>query len=517
MALLNSVEEVSPRRRLFGNLALVCCFAALILLTLMSTLARSTTGDQLSLLVDVRHWILSSYVEEIEGQELTEAAIAGMVESLDDPYTSYFPEEEYNSFSESIEGQFSGIGAEVDLKEDRLRIVSPLEGSPAWEAGVLAGDIVLEIDGTSTEGLSLRECIGLLKGLAGTDVTIKVRHLSGEEAEITITRDVIKVATVRGIDRDENLQERFWIDSDRKIAYIRLTQFGQRSNEEFVETLTDLEAQGIQGLILDLRFNLGGLLTAAQSISDLFLTGGQTIVSVRARAGQEQSFSSTDDTLLPDIPVVVLINDVSASASEIVAGALKDNGRAHLVGVRTFGKGSVQQVRELDGGRSALKLTTAYYYIPSGRKIHRIEDADTWGVDPSQGSWVSMTPDEVRAMINVRREAAILREEGSSMARDSYTPEQVEEELKDKQLAAGLASLLGYKETGAWPSVGIDNEGAVIAMLRRTNLERRRDLLRETLEQIEEQLEALDNPTEAASLDAEEAGLSEELTEPATP
>ncbi|MEQ9453156.1 MAG: S41 family peptidase [Phycisphaeraceae bacterium] len=500
MNVIKPVDAVSPKRRFWGNIALISVFSAMVFVTLGTSLARSSTGDQLSVLVDVRHWILNSYVEDVDGQELTEAAINGMIESLDDRYTSYFPPEDLESFNESIEGQFSGIGAEVDMKEDRLRIVSPLEDSPAWKAGVLAGDMVLEIDGESTEGLSLRECVSRLKGLEGTDVTILVRHLSGEEAEITITRAVIKVATVRGIARDADLHETYWLDADRKIAYVRLTQFGQRSAEELGEVLADLRDQGLEALVLDLRFNLGGLLTGAQAISDMFLTEDQTIVSVRNRQGDEQFAKSTAETILPETPVVLLVNEISASASEIVAGALKDNGRARLVGVRTFGKGSVQQVRELDGGRSALKLTTAYYYIPSGRKIHRVEDAEKWGVDPSDGCWVSMTPEEVRALIEVRREAAIDRGENGTPVRSTWTSEAIKEDLKDPQLAAALDSVTGYLTDGIWPEVGQNNDDAVVTLMRRASLERRRDLLRETLEDVEEELEKLDKPTEAAAV-----------------
>ncbi|QDU71604.1 S41 family peptidase [Mucisphaera calidilacus] len=516
MNVIKSVEVVSPRRRLVGNVALVAVFVALILFALSSALGRSV-GDDLALIVDVRHFILNQHIEEVDSETLTEAAINGMIGALDDPYTDYFPPEALKAFSEQIDGEFSGIGAEVDLKDERLRIISPLEGSPAWESGVLAGDIVLEIDGESTEGMPLRECIKRLKGVRGTDVTISVLHLSGEEQEITITRDTIQVTTVRGLTRDAELHESFWIDKERGIAYVRLTQFGAKSIEEFTAAMNQLKAEDVKALILDLRFNLGGLLPAAQAISDMFLTEGQTIVSVRARTGEEQFSTSTAETIFPDLPVAVLINDVSASASEIVSGALKDNGRARLIGVRTFGKGSVQNVHEFAEAGSALKLTTAYYYIPSGRKIHRVEGAETWGIDPSDGGWVSMSFEETKAMMEVRRDAAIRRAEShETVTRTTFTADEVRETLKDPQLAAALESAGTYLDSGAWPTVGAESGDAILKLVKRERLERSRDRLREALAAVEEELVTLDEPeTEAAA--ADESAVEEDVIESAGP
>lgn len=522
MNVMKSVDMVSPGRRLMGNIALIAVSVALILLALSSALSARSVGDDLGLYADVRYYILNEHIEEIDSETLTRAAIHGMIEALDDPYTNYFPAEEFNSFSEQIEGEFSGIGAEVDLNDDdRLRIVSPLEGSPAWQAGVLAGDVVLAVDGESTEGLSLRECIKRLKGVRGTDVTITVRHLSGEEQDITITRDTIKVSTVRGLTRDDALHESYWIDQDKGVGYVRLTTFGAHSVEEITEALTSLKESGAKALILDLRFNLGGLLPAAHAISDMFLTEGQTIVSVRPRNGEEQFLKSTPRTLFPDIPVVLLVNEVSASASEIVTGALKDNGRAHVIGVRTFGKGSVQNVHPFDGIGSALKLTTAYYYIPSGRKIHRVADAEKWGIDPSEGGWVSMNYEQTREMIDVRRQAAIRRAESQepTEVKTSYTPEQIREELKDVQLAAALEAVEGYMASGSWPAVGEESVDAALALMKRERLERQLTALREGVSEVEKQLAELDQPTEAAAVPEEmaEEMLPETMSEPASP
>ena len=485
------------RQRVLSIVALALASLSLLGVIVPEVIARnSSVFDQIDLLVDVRHELVDSYVESPDQEKMVEQAIRGMVASLDDPYTTYFNAEEFEPFERSVRGSFSGIGAEVDVDPDtnRLRIVSPLEDSPAWNAGVMAGDIVLSIDDTDTEGMSLPDAVKLLVGEPNTKVNVRVRHPSGEEAVLAITRDTIKVQTVRGFRRGPDGHYDYLIDADPKVGYIRITQFGERTAEEFREALTQLKGQDIQALILDVRFNPGGLLESVAEISDMLLPAGETIVSVKGRTVEEKVYRTSGNALMPDVPIVILANEASASAAEILAGALSDNDRALFVGTRTFGKGSVQQVRQLPAGQGALKMTNAYYYLPSGRNIHRREGNDTWGVDPSEGNYVALTPDEVKAMIEARREGDTLRRiSGDEAARPDVTPQWVREHLKDPQLAAAVEAVEGRLADGdAWPAVGKSNVEELLKQQKRLMLMKRRDLLQESLGKLDEELKTLD-------------------------
>ncbi len=475
------------------RLVVIVVLAALLLL-LTDTFARqNSVWSHLDLLVDVRHEILNGYVEEPDQDAMVEAAVRGMIDSLNDPYTQYLPKDELEGFERHVRGSFSGIGAEVSTAEGRLKIITPLEDSPAWNAGVMAGDTILEIDGTSTLDMDVRDAVKLLTGERGTDVTIKVRRESGEEADITITRDTINIQTVRGFRRDRNQDYDYMMDDANRIGYIRVTQFSEPTVEQLRPIVEQLIAEGAQGLILDVRFDPGGLLSAAVAIADMFLPEGKTVVSIKGRNVPEQVYATTDDTIALDIPIVIIANEASASASEILTGALSDNGRALFVGARTFGKGSVQQVKMLDSELGALKITNAYYYLPSGRNIHRREGEDTWGVDPSPGAYVSMTPEEVSEMITVRREGDKLLRTNGNHDDETITPAWLEEELKDPQLAAAHRAILGKIETGDWPAVGGDNAEELIKQTKRANLQKRIELLRESLTKAEEELDKLEN------------------------
>ena len=336
----------------------------LVLVTMTTAWARErSVFDHLALLADVRHQIVTYYVEEPDEEALIEAAVRAMVDELGDPHTNFLTREELKPLQRTVSGQFTGIGAEVDISEadDRLRIITPLEDSPAWKSGVMAGDIVLTIDGVDTEGMGVYECVDRLTGPAGTQVTILVRHQSGEEQEITITRDVINIQTVRGFTRQQDSHYDYWLDKDRGIGYARVTQFQKLTAGDLRAVLEDLKQQGLKALVLDLRFNGGGLLSSAVDMASIFLPEGSPVVSTRGRAVEDRRFDAVGPTPLPDIPLVVLANDSSASASEIVTGALKDNDRALIVGTRTFGKGSVQEIKMLDEGAAAIKITQAHY------------------------------------------------------------------------------------------------------------------------------------------------------------
>ena len=477
--------EVTPTQRFFGKLALLVVVLALIGNVLAFAYLRPYgILNKLSPLAEAREHIHNRFVGEIDDQELIDAALRGMADALGDENTQYLSAQELSAFNEHVGGQFTGIGAEIDIHENRLRIVAPLDNSPAWNSGVMPGDIVLEIDGTDTLGIDIFEAMRQLKGEAGTQVTIKVRHRTGEVEDITITRDTIQVASVRGFRRNPGNGYDYMIDPQRKIAYVRLTQFGETSLEEVQETLARLKSKGMDALILDLRDNGGGLLDAAAGISDMFLTEGQAIVSTKGKGPATESIASTKDTMLPDLPLVVLINGNSASASEIVAGAMLDNDRALLVGSRTFGKGSVQQLLPLSGGTSAIKLTTAYWYMPSGKMIHRKPGAERWGVDPSPGSVVPVDDEQLRAMLIKRRESEV--EDPYAELDGPVTPQWLREVMLDDPLAAALQAAQGKLETGDWPRVGVEAEDALAPLSEREALQRRKQELLELIEELDQ-------------------------------
>ncbi len=370
----------------------------------------------MKLFVDTFVQIEENYVHEVDKRRLIEGAIRGMLSELD-PYSDYISPEQLSFFSQQVEQEFGGIGIQVQLhpKTGRLMVMTPLPGTPAYKAGVRAGDIIMEINGESTEGMSLTEAVKRLKGKPGEKVTIGVLHQGAKDIEqITIVRDIIHVPTVLGDRYNPDGTWNYWIDPKQKIAYVRLTHFGRHSAEELRSVMQQLLDDGMRGLILDLRFNPGGLLSQAVQIADLFVRDG-VIVSTEGRSTPKRVWKAHALGTLPDFPMAVLVNHFSASASEILSACLQDHKRAVIVGERTWGKGSVQNVIELEGGKSALKLTTAKYMRPSGKNIHRFKGAkesDEWGVRPDPGFEVKLSLKEMRDLVEYRRQRDVLREGG---------------------------------------------------------------------------------------------------------
>lgn len=487
--------EVTPTQRTFGKVALLAVVLVLIgNVIALAYLRPYSILHKLGPLAEAREHIHTYYVGEVDDQALLDAALRGMADALGDEYTEYYSNEQLTAFNEHVGGSFTGIGAHIDIHENRLRIVAPMDNSPAWKSGVMPGDIVLEIDGNDTYGIDIYDAMQQLKGEAGTDVTVKVRNRTGKIQTLKITRDTIKIDSVLGYRRNPGNGYDYMIDPTRKIAYVRLTQFGETSLKEIEETLARLKSQGMSALILDLRNNGGGLLDGAAGISDLFLTGGKTIVSTKGKGPATETLISSDDTLLPDLPLVVLINENSASASEIVAGAVRDNDRALLVGSRSFGKGSVQQLLELDDGSSALKLTTAYWYTPSGKLIHRKVDSERWGVDPSPGCFVPVDDERLRAMLIKRRDSEL--DDPFADLAGPITPHWLREELLDDPLAAALQAAQGKLDSGDWPKVGVDRDTALAEPTERQTLEQRKQALIDQIEQVNKAIEALHAETE---------------------
>jgi carboxyl-terminal processing protease len=441
---------------------LVVLFGALLVHLPLAIAARADQYDFFDPIVDVRDLLVRRFVEVPDQRSMQEAMIDGMIGTLDDPHTVWVAPREEREFEKGLRGTYVGIGAEVNLTEEgHLQIVSPMDGSPALEAGVMAGDVVVAIEGTSTLDLTLNDCIDKLLGEPGTPVTIRVRHLDGEEEDLEITRRRIVTVTVRGLLR---LGEdwAYCIDEASDLSYVRVTQFNETTVRELSAVLQELSADGIGGLVLDLRDNPGGELGAAVGMADMFLSGG-TIVSVRDRDGQGPAFTAHAPGTLPDFPMIVLVNEGSASASEIVSGALQENGRARVLGTRTHGKGSVQEVHELPMKRGTLKITSAYYYMPSGRNIHRRPESTVWGVDPDPGMLVAVSDEQYIEKLRARRDVEIIRAETEDQS-TCHDADWIRERLKDEQLATATELLLTRVASGAWPEPDAEQNAASVAL-----------------------------------------------------
>ncbi|MEI7659046.1 MAG: S41 family peptidase, partial [Phycisphaerae bacterium] len=391
-------------------------FALLGITGLAATVAASRRmGDDYKFfdeIIEVRHIISSRYVEAPDEKVLRQGAIQGMVEALNDPYTVYVPAGDKETFNKDLTGEYVGIGAQVNMQEGWLTIVSPLEDSPAFRAGLMADDRVVSVGGVSTQDKNINDCVDMLMGQPGTTVQLVVER-KGRKLDVEVVRDRIKTRSVKGFHRSEGdaSQWNHLIDASRGIGYVRLTQFTPKCSDEILAALRAMGADKgkLKGLVLDLRFNPGGLLNEAEAIADLFLGDG-VIVSTKGRAYPEKVTRAKGPGTLPDFPITVLVNGSSASASEVLAGALSENNRAMIVGTRSFGKGSVQSVLELPSGNgSELKITEQGYFLPSGRSISRKDDADHWGVDPSEGFYVPMTDAQTVTMLETRRREEVLR------------------------------------------------------------------------------------------------------------
>ncbi|MBA2777903.1 S41 family peptidase [Billgrantia kenyensis] len=320
--------------------------------------------EDIQTFAEVFERIKRAYVDEVDDSTLLRNAMRGMLSELD-PHSAYLDRREFQSLRESTEGEFGGIGIEVGLEEGRLTIITPIDDTPASRAGLQARDVILEIDGSSTERLSLQESVNLMRGEPGSQIELMILRSGEEDAlEVTLTREIIRTESVRS----EMLEPGY--------GYLRVSQFQSRTGEQVNAAIRRMERDGaLQGLVLDLRNNPGGVLQAAVAVADAFLDSGLVVYTEGRLPDTQMEFSAGRETAAPDVPLVVLINGGSASAAEIVAGALQDQRRAVIMGTESFGKGSVQQVMPLGNGEG-LKLTTALYYTPDGRSIQAL------GIEP---------------------------------------------------------------------------------------------------------------------------------------
>jgi len=319
------------------------------------------TYEKLKVFTDCLEIVKKNYVEDVKTEDLITGAIEGMLSSLD-PYSAYLDPDMYSELKVETKGSFGGLGIEIAIKDGILTVIAPIEDTPAYRAGIKAGDKIVKINEESTKGLNLMECVKRMRGPKGTRVTLTIfREGSTQTQEVSMVRDIIKIQSVK------------YKTLEKGYGYLRISQFQEKTAADATKALEALQKEnpeGMKGLILDLRNDPGGLLDEAVEISDLFLDSG-VIVSIKGRNEEEKTVFNAHhkEGNMPLWPMVVLVNQGSASASEIVAGALQDYGRAVIMGSKTFGKGSVQTIIPLDDG-SGIKLTTARYYTPKGRSIH---------------------------------------------------------------------------------------------------------------------------------------------------
>ena len=396
--------------------------------TISAVAASSETYRQLNLFGDVFEKIRTDYVEKPEDAKLIESAISGMLSGLD-PHSSYMDPKSFKDMQVQTKGEFGGLGIEVTQEDGFVKVVTPIDDTPASRAGLLAGDFIVEIDGDSVQGLTLNQAVDRMRGPVNSSVKLRISRKGADSFEVSLKREIIKISSVKS--RIEN-----------DVSYIRITQFTEKTSDGLKNAIDqatkNIPADKLKGYIVDLRNDPGGLLDQAIAVSDAFLERGE-IVSTRGRNPDDaQRYVARSGDLTGGKPVVVLINGGSASASEIVAGALQDHKRATIIGTRSFGKGSVQTIIPL-GPSGALRLTTARYYTPSGRSIQ------AKGIDPDI-QVLQDVPDEIKGKDETKGEAALkghlkngTNEQGGSSAYVPADPKQ------DKQLQYALDLLRGIK------------------------------------------------------------------------
>jgi|TARA_B100000959_G_scaffold282136_1_gene347866 carboxyl-terminal processing protease len=452
-------------------------------------------------LIDVRGVLVDRHVKVPNEEEMQKAAIIAMIESLEDPYAMFVPDEKEKAFIKDLEGDYAGIGAEVRMIDGELVIITPMDDSPALKAGVRAGDVVESIDGELAIDSTIQDLIDQLTGPVGTDVQIDVRHNDETKEEITITRGHIQSPSIAGLIR-RNQKWSWCLDEENSIAYIRIRQFNETTPNELAIALQDAEREGLlDGLVIDLRDNPGGALSAAITISNMFLDSGN-IVTVSGRANPKRSWDAQPDHILHNVPILIIVNGNSASASEIVAGSLQANKRVAILGTRTFGKGSVQEVLELPSG-GMLKFTTARYDLANGRTIDKrlSEDKSLWGVDPNEGLVILESPEEFRDRIESREPYIVITDDEPEEGACGNV-EWIKNTFNDHQLSQALLAIQTKLETDQWPI--LTDTDPVIEGIREevTELAKERIEILKTLIDVDKQLTSLQT-----ELDEEDASI----------
>ena len=414
------------RKILYCFLGLLLVFNLAVGVRVLTSSAAADSDDagyeNLTVFTRALQLIRQDYVDpnKIGYKDLTYSALRGMLGSLD-PHSQFMQPTDFRDMQDETRSEFGGLGIVVSTKDGVITVVSPMEDTPGFRAGILPGDQILRINGTTTEKMSLQDAIDLLRGDPGQKVTLTIFRPSNKDTkDYVLQREIIKVASVK----DSKILDQS-ITGSFKIGYLRITQFNEPTAQELAQKLNELQAKGMQALIVDLRYNPGGLLTSAVDVCGLFLPPKTMVVYTEGRdASQRREYATAkSEKQRSNFPMVLLVNGGSASGSEIVAGALKDLNRAILVGETTFGKGSVQSVIQLPDG-SALRLTTAKYYTPSKQVIHEK------GITPNIKA--SLSPDQERALLLRRRDGPLSADE-----------QKIVNEQKDPQLDRAVDALKG--------------------------------------------------------------------------
>lgn len=351
--------EQGPRQRswYFGPVILLTLLIGIVLGKGWERTGHATEAyEELRTFSEVLTKVQKHYVEPVKVKDLVQGAIRGMLSTLD-PHSAYMTPEMYKEIQVETKGEFGGVGIQIGIKDNRLTVIAPIEGTPAYRAGIKAGDYITKVNDEETKALTLMDAVQKMRGPKGTNVALTVeREGSGAPLVFDLVRDIIKIKSVRSKVIEET------------IGYVRLSQFQESTAEDLGEALQEFHAKNLRSLVLDLRNNPGGLLTAAVEVSEHFVGPGKMIVYIKTRDGRKDEYVSRAKQAPEERQMIILVNEGSASASEIVAGALQDWGLAAVVGTTTFGKGSVQTILPLSDG-SGLRLTTAKYYTPQGRSI----------------------------------------------------------------------------------------------------------------------------------------------------
>ncbi len=387
----------------------------------------SESYEELKAFAEVLTQVKKHYVEEVQTGDLVHGAVRGMLKTLD-PHSSYMTPEMYKEMRVETKGEFDGLGIQIGIKDHHVTVIAPIEGTPAHEAGVESGDVILKVNETPTKDLTLMEAVQHMRGPKGTEVTLTIQR-EGTQGTLSFTliRDTIKIRSVRSRTLEDHL------------GYIRISQFQESTPDDLGRELVKLQDEDVQGLILDLRNNPGGLLSSAVGVSEQFLQTDKLVVSVKGRDGQKDEYRASPPREPYDYPMIVLVNHGSASASEIVAAAMQDWGKAVILGKTTFGKGSVQTILPLSDG-SGLRLTTAKYYTPSGESIHSVGVKPDIEVEPKP-----ITPEEEEE--NAPQEATSQEATRSPSADEPEEEQDLEAELmkKDVQLQKAIELLKTWK------------------------------------------------------------------------
>jgi len=442
----------------------------------------------------LRARLLERYISKPDERKLLGGAIQGMLQALDDPHSSYLPPADWSDLQAHVQGNLAGVGAELRADQGKVFIHKLLPGSAAEKAGIAAGDQLVSVDGNAVaagdgRGGELGAVARAVRGEAGTPVVLRIARPGESERDITVVRAALSLARTafHGFARQPNGDWQYWIDPEQKIAFVSIREFTPGTAAEVRTTLTKLKQEGLLGLLIDLRHCPGGLPDEALDIARLFVKQGDVLTTFRTRGEETKVFKADGDGPLVGLPLVVLIDQGTASAAELLAGALSEQAGAALVGTQTYGKGSIQELASLGEGLGGVRLTIGEYRLPSGREVQRQPGKADWGVNPAEGNYVPLDSDQLAKM------STRFMEETDPPKGETRTRANLERDSADPQLLAGLQAMDGRLRDGKFPAVGKPlPTSESLASQRREELDDRREKLLQQLKQLNEELSQLD-------------------------